>query len=207
MLTIDPKTLGIVSTAAFVAHFVFFQQATFGPVLIAVVMLAFLFYPSFYPSVAEGYVPDAPSELVVRNDVEITSTLLPSTLGFYDGITSALERLNQVKSSEIGAYETIVTLIERFFRLYERIMIGKAACSELSRMADLKDETLNNLHAFVFNVTSKENILIEQLTSEIHAIMFHFLKIARRRCMRDPNMSDARLPNGYDPRKSTHDLY
>lgn len=202
-MQIDPRALGIVSTIVFVAYLAFTKLAAFSPVLLAVAFFTFMMWQAS----PEEYVPDAPGELVVKNDVQVVRTLPPKVLGFYKGITDALARLEEVKFYEVGAYETIVTLLERYFRLYERVMVGTAPCSDIARMVDIKTEVLNTMHSFVFNVSTRYNATIEEITSEIHAIMYHFLKIARRRCTHEPDTPDITLPHGFDPTKSPHDLY
>jgi hypothetical protein len=208
---LEKHMLGLILSAAFVVWWLLRRFGPDAPFIVAIVCFGMFWWfgmkNELLPySVTEDDEP--PSPVQVQHDVNVKQTTRSRyRVNFYKGIDDVLSIFAKFKLNEIGSFNTLVTLLDRFFSLYELIMMDKLPCSDIQRMHDIKNDILNTAHTFIFNVSSRHTNTITETTAELHMLLFNYVKIVKRKCKDNLEGVEEGLLNGYDPNKSPHDLF
>jgi hypothetical protein len=189
------EIVGLLISALFVVGWLLQHYAAYASVVVCLAFLGFFYWSSRNTEYDKTIAVEAPSPITIKNDVDVYKTRPQmKRINYYKGVKEALKTFEPFKQTEIGSFETIVTMLDRFFYIYELIMLDRMPCSDIQRLNDLKNEILNMEK-------------ISKTTSELHTILFSYIKIARRKCRDSLEQVEEGLLYGHDPTKSPHDLF
>ena len=122
--------------------------------------------------------------LMYKNNVDVAMT--PKKLIHVrrrEDIMAVVNRMRRFDVFDLGAITSILTLLERFFELYDELMLGNASCWGTYRsLNDLRTEIMNTCSSLEFNVPPEDIADVAMMARQLQAKTARFSKIASRKC-------------------------
>jgi hypothetical protein len=150
--------------------------------------------------------------MMLKNQVGVSET--PKQFAHVrrrEEVMRVINKLQPYKIFDMGAITTAMTLIERFFEMYDGLMTGKSTCDVVYKsMQDIRVEIMNTVSALEFNVPPEDVSELVLLGRQLQAKTAHFMKIASRKCEAEaiPNGTYAfGHPSGLDKTKMNNEMY
>ena len=123
-------------------------------------------------------------------------------------IMATVNQLEFMKVFDRGAYDSLIVLLEHFYKFYYSVLLGKYSCSRyLPILADLKTEIMNTISSFYFNVPQFSddvdgNIyeIIDKSQKQLQAVLYKCLKVVNHKCRDSGHKTviDAKGPMPFD---------
>lgn len=155
------------------------------------------------------------TQFVLRNNVNLSGSVRRIRhIRNHPDIMELVGRLQRYETFDAGAFASAVSILERFFRYYEAIMLGKAPCDNLMRhMTDLRAELMNQMSFLEsFNVRQKDMADVRKIGIALQAKTRRYMKIVSRKCDAAATglytfLDGVDCANARDPGASSHELY
>ena len=128
----------------------------------------------------------------------------------HDDLNESVNVLFILNRYDKSAYDRIITLLEEFLKLYDRISLKKIDCvTNLQILQNLRSELLNELSRIHLNVPESYNNSILTATRTIQSVTYRCFKVASIYCDKKQRklFLAYKPPYANDPSKSIHDLF
>ena len=150
--------------------------------------------------------------LVFRNSVDVSETPMKHVhMRRREDVMRLVNMLHVYAAFDFGAVTAVLTLLERFFQIYDKLMLGEATCVQsFESLKDVRTEAMNQLSAMAFNIPPEEVHEIAIITRRLQAKTARYVKIASRKCDATSipdGFFDYGSPAGFDATKLPHELY
>lgn len=222
-MTLHPATTFVLAAIAFLGLYVVINTTPMFSKLFVVSTFAIVlwhYYTIYQPSYTQWYASktqidaakvDSNQDLVFNDIYKISRP--PKTIKYilkHDDLNESVNVLFILNRYDKAAYDRIITLLEEFLKLYDRISLKKIDCvSNLPIMQTLRSELLNELSRIHLNIPDSYNKSILTATRTIQSVTYRCFKVASIYCDKKHRklFLAYKPPYANDPFKSIHDLF
>jgi hypothetical protein len=150
--------------------------------------------------------------LMFKNDVSLSRT--PSQYVHVrrrEEVMRLINKLQPYHIFDLGTVTATMTVMERFFEVYDAMMSDKSTCdASFHLLQDLRIEAMNLMSTLEFNVPPENVHDLAMISRQLQARTARYMKIASRKCESDsiPKGTFAfGHPSGIDASKMVNEMY
>lgn len=150
--------------------------------------------------------------LMFKNDVSLSRTPAQYVhVRRREEVMRLIGRLQPYHVFDLGTITTTMTVVERFFDVYDALMTDKMTCdASFQLLQDLRVEAMNLMSTMEFNVPPENVPDLAMIARQLQARTARYMKIASRKCEADsiPKGTFAfGHPSGIDASKMVNEMY